>query len=209
MIIKICGIKNKDTLLFCESNNINFYGMIFYPNSPRNINLKEAKELQIESKKLKINGVGVFVNEKIDTLLKYINFLELKFVQLHGEEDFNYIDELNNMDVKIIKKISIKNNSDLIKIDKFKNADYFLFDYKPGKYELPGGNARSFDWNIIRDLRIDKPWFLSGGVNIDNIQMIKSEIKPFGIDLSSGVEKELGIKDNQIINNFIEKYKNA
>ena len=209
MIIKICGIKNKETLLCCEKNNVNFYGMIFYKKSPRNINLQNAKELQIESKNLKINGVGVFVNEEINKIKKYIQELELKFVQLHGDEDNNYINELNKLDVKIIKKISIRNKKDIRKISHFINADYFLSDYKPEFNELPGGNAKSFDWNIIKNFQIDKPWFLSGGVKIENIQLIKSQINPFGIDLSSGVEKELGIKDNHIINNFIEKFNNA
>jgi len=209
MIIKICGIKNKETLLCCEKNNINFYGMIFYKKSPRNINLQDAKELQIESKNLKINGVGVFVNEEINKIKKYIQELELRFVQLHGDEDANYINELNKSNVKVIKKISIRNHKDIKIIDNFMNADYFLFDYKPEFYELPGGNAKSFDWNIIKNFQIDKPWFLSGGVTSNNIQLIKSQINPFGIDLSSGVEKELGIKDNHIINNFIEKFKNA
>ena len=209
MIIKICGIKNKETLLCCEKNNVNFFGMIFYKKSPRNIDLQNAKELQIESENLKINGVGVFVNEEINKIKKYIEELELKFVQLHGNEDANYINELNKSDVKVIKKISIRNHKDIRKINNFMNTDYFLFDYKPELNELPGGNAKSFDWNIIKNLQIDKPWFLSGGVNIDNIQLIKTKINPFGIDLSSGVEKELGIKDNHIINNFIEKFNNA
>ena len=209
MIIKICGIKNKETLLCCEKNNVNFYGMIFYEKSPRNIDLQNAKELQIKSKNLKINGVGVFVNEEINKIKKYIQELELKFVQLHGNEDANYINELNKSDVKVIKKISIRNHKDIRKINNFMNTDYFLFDYKPELNELPGGNAKSFDWNIIKNLQIDKPWFLSGGVNIDNIQLIKTKINPFGIDLSSGVEKELGIKDNQIINNFMDKFNNA
>ena len=209
MIIKICGIKNKQTLLCCEKNNVDFYGMIFYHKSPRNINFQKAKELQIESKNLKINGVGVFVNEEINKIKIYIKELELKFVQLHGDEDANYINELYKSDVKVIKKISIRNQKDIKKINNFMNADYFLFDYKPEFNELPGGNAKSFDWNIIKNLQIDKPWFLSGGVKLDNINLIKSKINPFGVDLSSGVEKELGIKDNQIINNFIEKFNNA
>ena len=209
MIIKICGIKNKETLLCCEKNNVNFFGMIFYKKSPRNIDLQKAKELQIESKSLKINGVGVFVDEEIKKIKNYIQELGLKFVQLHGNEDANYINELNKSDVKVIKKISIKNYKDIEKINDFMNANYFLFDYKPEFNELPGGNARSFDWNIIKNFQIDKPWFLSGGVNINNIQLIKTKINPFGIDLSSGVEKELGIKDNHIINNFIEKFNNA
>ena len=73
------------------------------------------------------------------------------------------------------------------------------------KGELPGGNSKSFDWNILKNLETDKPWFLSGGINTNNIKQILDDINPLGVDLSSGVEKELGIKDNHIINNFIEK----
>ena len=113
------------------------------------------------------------------------------------------------MNVKIIKSISINSNNDLNKIDKYESVDYFLFDYKPLKDELPGGNSKSFDWNIIKNLKIKKKWFLSGGINTNNIKQIVDDINPFGVDLSSGVEKELGIKDNHIINNFIGKLNNA
>ena len=74
---------------------------------------------------------------------------------------------------------------------------------------MPGGNSKSFDWNILKHLKTDKPWFLSGGINIKNINEILKDVDPFGIDLSSGVEKELGIKDNGFINKFIGKLKNA
>ena len=205
MIIKICGIQNKNTLLCCEKNNVNFFGMIFYPKSPRNISFENAVTLQRISKDLNINGVGVFVNKKINELEEIIKNLKLKFVQLHGTEDEGYIKNLKKIDIKIIKSISISNKDDLYKIDKYKSVDYFLFDYKPLKDELPGGNSKSFDWNILKDLKTDKPWFLSGGINLNNISKIIEDINPLGIDLSSGVEKELGIKDNHIINNFIEK----
>ena len=161
------------------------------------------------SKKFKINGVGVFVNESVNNLKQYINYLGLKFIQLHGEEDNNYIKEIKKLNLKVIKKISINDEKDIDNIDNFNDADFFLFDYKPKKGELPGGNAKSFNWNIIKNIKINKPWFVSGGINLDNIHFLKTNIKPFGIDLSSGVEKELGIKDNQIINNFIDKVKNA
>ena len=209
MIIKICGIQNEDTLLCCERNKVNFFGMIFYQKSPRNISMENARMLQNISKDLKINGVGVFVNKNIDELEEIIKNLKLKFVQLHGSEDEQYIKSLKKMDIKIIKSISINNNNDLNKIDKYESVDYFLFDYKPLKDELPGGNSKSFDWNIIKNLKTKKQWFLSGGINTNNIKQIVDDINPFGVDLSSGVEKELGIKDNHIINNFIGKLKNA
>ena len=209
MIIKICGIQNQDTLICCENNSINFFGMIFYPKSPRNITIENANKLNKISEKLNINGVGVFVNKEINELEEIIKYVNLKYVQLHGSEDELYIKNLKKFGVKIIKSISVSNADDLKKINNYQTADYFLFDYKPKKNELPGGNSKSFDWNILKSLKTDKPWFLSGGINLDNIQQILVDINPYGVDLSSGVEKELGIKDNRIINNFIEKLNHA
>jgi len=209
MIIKICGIQNQDTLLCCENNSINFYGMIFYPKSPRNITIENAYKLNKISEKLNINGVGVFVNKEINELEEVIKYVNLRYVQLHGSEDELYIKNLKKFGVKIIKSISVSSEDDLKKINNYQTADYFLFDYKPKKNELPGGNSKSFDWNILKSLKTDKPWFLSGGINLDNIQQILVDINPYGVDLSSGVEKELGIKDNRIINNFIEKFNHA
>ena len=209
MIIKICGIQNKDTLLCCEKNNVNFFGMVFYQKSPRNISFDDAIILQEISKDLNINGVGVFVNYNFNKIEEIIRNLKLKFVQLHGVEDETYIAKLKNTGVKIIKSISVSNKNDLNKINDYRSVDYFLFDYKPLKDDLPGGNAKSFDWNILKYLETDKPWFLSGGINTNNIKKIINNLNPPGIDLSSGVEKELGIKDNDIINNFIGKFNDA
>ena len=209
MNIKICGIQNKDTLLCCEKNNVNFFGMIFFQKSPRNISFEDASILQKISEDLNINGVGVFVNNNINEIQEIIRNLKLRFVQLHGSENEEYIKTLKKTGIKIIKSISISHKNDLRRVYNYNSADYFLFDYKPNKSELPGGNAKSFDWNILKLLEIDKPWFLSGGINTNNIQKIINDLNPPGIDLSSGVEKELGIKDNGIINNFIEKLNNA
>ncbi len=209
MIIKICGVKDKNTIICCERNEINYFGMIFYHKSPRNISIEVAEDIINFSKNLKIKAVGVFVNEKIDDLKLLVKKLNLKYIQLHGNEDFQYIQSIKKTGIKVIKKISIKNFKDTNEIKNFYNSDYFLFDYKPLKNELPGGNAKSFDWSILQNLKINKPWFLSGGINVENISQIKNKIKPPGIDLSSGVEKKLGIKNNQLINNLIDSLNNA
>ena len=209
MIVKICGIKEENTLLCCEQNNVEFFGMIFYTKSPRNISIENASLLQKISKDLNINGVGVFVDKNIDELEEIIKLIDLKFIQLHGSEDILYIKNLKKTGVKIIKSISISNKNDLDKMRIYKDVDYFLFDYKPLKNELPGGNAKSFDWEILKNVKTNTPWFLSGGINSKNIGQILQDVNPFGVDLSSGVEKELGIKDNHIINNFIGKLKYA
>ncbi len=209
MITKICGIKREDTLYTCENIKVNFFGMIFYKKSPRNIEMTDALVLQRNSEKLNINGVGVFVNERLDEIDYIINTLDLKYIQLHGEEDNQYINSIKKKNIKVIKKISIKNNDDLNQTKKYEDADFFLFDYKPDTNELPGGNAKSFDWDIVNNLEIDKPWFLSGGINFSNISLLTSKIHPYGIDLSSGVEKELGVKDNVMINELIKNIQDA
>ena len=207
MIFKICGLKNKESLLCCEENNADFFGMIFYEKSPRNITLNEANILINTSKNLRIRPVGVFVDHEINDLKKIISSLSLKHIQLHGSEDQLYIDEIKNQfDVKIIKKISINNSEDLNINNKFKNIDYLLFDYKPDSDELPGGNAKSFDWNLLKDQKITIPWFISGGINETNVKNIQNLLNPNGIDLSSGVEVSKGIKSNSKINNLFKKY---
>ena len=207
MIFKICGLKNEKSLICCEENKVDYFGMIFYKESPRNISINNAKKLTDLSKNLKIKPIGVFVNHNIYELKKTISFLDLKYIQLHGNENQSYIDEIQNeFNLNIIKKISIKKLSDFKKIKNFKNIDYLLFDYKPEINELPGGNSKTFDWNLLIGQKIELPWFLSGGVNASNIKNIQKLINPNGIDLSSGVEDSLGNKNNQKINNLFKVF---
>ena len=207
MIFKICGLREKDSLICCEANNVDFFGLIFYEKSPRNISYNEAKELVEFSNNLVIKPVGVFVNHKISDLKDIIKYLNLKYIQLHGDESQSYINEIKNeFKLKIIKKISIKTESDLVKVNNFKNLDYLLFDYKPKSNELPGGNSKAFNWNLLKEVRIKIPWFVSGGINESNIKKIQKTINPHGIDLSSGVEQSLGIKSNKKINNLIKLF---
>ena len=109
----------------------------------------------------------------------------------------------NIFSVKIIKKFSIESEKDLIKVNQINNIDYLLFDYKPNSGELPGGNSKSFDWNLLKNAQIKLPWFVSGGINESNIKNIKKTLNPNGIDLSSGVEESLGKKSNEKINNLL------
>lgn len=207
MIIKICGIKNKETLICCEKNKVDFFGMIFYHKSPRNITYEEARSLIDVSREFAIKPVGVFVNHDIKELKKIIYSLNLNFIQLHGDEDQLYIDELKDkFKLKIFKKISIKTNQDFKEANKFNNIDYLLFDYKPNSDELPGGNSKSFNWNFLKEQKIDLPWFVSGGINHENIKKLQNLINPYGIDLSSGVEEQKGIKSINKINKFFRVF---
>ena len=207
MIFKICGLKEKDSILCCEANNVDFFGLIFYKKSPRNISYKDAKELINFSDTLRINPVGVFVNQEISDLKDIVTYLNLQYIQLHGDESQEYINEIKKIfGIKIIKKFSIENEKDLIKVNQINNIDYLLFDYKPSSDELPGGNSKSFDWNLLKNAQIKLPWFVSGGINESNIKNIKKTINPNGIDLSSGVEESLGKKSDDKINKLFRTF---
>jgi len=105
MIFKICGLKKEDSVICCEKNKVEFFGMIFYEKSSRNISFDEAKKLTDLSKNLTIKPVGVFVDHSINELKQIISSFDLKFIQLHGEENQSYIDEIKNIfQIKIIKK---------------------------------------------------------------------------------------------------------
>ena len=198
--IKICGIKDTKTLQTCSINRVDFFGLIFFKKSPRYININTALELINFKIKFKPNPVGVFVNYQIDDLLHILKVLKLKYIQLHGNEDDDYILKIKKkLNVKIIKSIGLRKNEDLNIIKKYNHNDYFLFDYKPLKYELPGGNAKPFDWSILNSLNTKKPWFISGGISIKNINKALNNLNPYGIDISSGVEDKIGIKSRKKI----------
>ena len=205
--IKICGIKKIETLECCIKNNINYFGLIFYKKSPRYVSYENALDLINYSKNKNISSVGVFVNENIEYLNKMLKKLHFNFIQLHGEENNQYIKDIKrNNNIKIIKVISVNTLEDFKKIIEYPNSDLFLFDYKPSKKELPGGNAKTFNWSLLRGIKIEKPWFLSGGININNINDIKNYAIPYGIDVSSGVEEKLGIKNNKKIVSLVNTY---
>ena len=207
--IKICGIKNLDTLKCCIENKADFFGLIFYSKSPRNIKINSAINLINYSINKKISSVGVFVNQEINSLNKILKILQLDYIQLHGNENEDYIKKIKEKNkVKIIKTISISSYEDFKKAEKYNNnnIDFFLFDYKPKKNELPGGNSKTFNWELIKNIKIKKEWFLSGGINIKNVNEIKNFAIPYGIDVSSGVEDKPGFKNNAKIKNLISKY---
>ena len=204
--IKICGVKEIATIDCCIENNVEYFGLVFFEQSVRNINLQHALKLINYTNFKKIIPVGVFVNKPINDLINIIKKTHLNYVQLHGNENNDYISILKKeFNLKVLKSVGIKEKADLKKINDFSNADYLLFDYKPETYDLPGGNAKKFDWSLLHDVKINKPWFISGGININNIREIDKNLIPYGIDISSGVEEKPGIKSAEKINKLLEK----
>ena len=204
MIFKICGLKKKESLICCEENKVDFFGMIFYERSPRNIKIDEAKILINISKKFKIKPVGVFVDHNINDLKDIIKTLNLKFVQLHGNENQDDINEIKEYFKKdIYKSISPKNfqNTDL------KNVTRFLIEGDPSINDQPGGNNKTWNWNdFINPKKL--PFILSGGLNQDNLSQAIDLTGANFVDINSGVEEIKGEKNLSLIDSLISSLKN-
>jgi len=142
------------------------------------------------------NKVAVFVDENIDTVISTLEKYDFSYVQLHGNETSDYCMKLKKKGIKIIKSYLIRTQEDFhsMKLDK-ESADYYLFDYKSDKY---GGSGKTFNWEILNNKDFDKPFFLSGGLSLDNLNnlnMINDNEMLYGLDLNSKFEKSPGLKD--------------
>ena len=195
--LKVCGLTKLDQIEELVSLKADFLGFIFYKKSPRyvldSLDLEEIKAIKHKGK------VGVFVNESLEQIIEISEKAELHFIQLHGDESDEFIFELReqlNPEIKIIKVFRIARELENLKfkIQNLKSeVDFFLFDTDSKSF---GGTGKSFDWQILNDLEINKPYFLSGGIseeNIENIKLIKQ--KPFALDINSKFELESGNKN--------------
>jgi len=205
--IKICGVKNQDIAQHAVDAGASFIGFIFYEKSHRNITVENCEEILSEIKDLTI-PVAVTVNPD-DSLLDDLSRIGFKYIQLHGQETYKMVERIKlRYDFKIIKAFGISNSNDLDELVKYEPfIEYFLFD-SPPQADIQGGTGHRFDWKIIENLSITKNFFLSGGLNKDNIMSAINLKKTSYFDVSSGVEDSEGIKDKQLITEFIDKAKN-
>ena len=193
--IKVCGITDENNFSELKKYHIDYFGFIFYKKSPRYI-LNNPDHAFIKNIK---NKVAVFVDENIDTVISTLEKYDFSYVQLHGNESSDYCMKLKKTGIKIIKSYLIRTQEDFhsMKLDK-ESADYFLFDYKSDKY---GGSGKTFNWEILNNKDFDKPFFLSGGLSLDNLNnlnnlnMINDNEMLYGLDLNSKFEKSPGLKD--------------
>lgn len=209
MKIKVCGMKNPNNIEELSSLSINYMGFIFYPKSPRYIAGLKPEILNILSDSTK--RVGVFVNEKVASLFKTIEKYGLDAVQLHGNETPQYCEDLIETfpEITIIKALSISDIKDIEKTNEYEElCDYFLFDTKTSQY---GGSGQKFNWEILNSYKGNKPFFLSGGISMEDIEEIKNIQHPnlYGLDLNSKFESEPGLKDLYLVKRFIKKIKNT
>ena len=204
--IKICGVKNKEIAQHAIDAGASFIGFIFYEKSHRNITIENCEQILSEIKDLTI-PVAVTVNPD-DNLLDDLLRIGFQYIQLHGHETHEMVESIKlKYDFKIIKAFGVFSTQDLDELVKYEPfVEYFLLD-SPPQADIQGGTGNKFDWKIIENLSITKSFFLSGGLNKDNIISAISLKKTSYFDVSSGVENSEGIKDKQLITEFISKAK--
>lgn len=203
--LKVCGLTQLQQIQELISMDIDFLGFIFYEKSPRyalnHLSLEQISTIEHNGK------TGVFVNENIEKITETAERAKLNFIQLHGDEDENFILELRqklNPGIGIIKVIRIGNQNpdELQKTinDQPSAVNYLLFDTDSKAF---GGTGRTFNWNLLNEIEIPLPYFLSGGISEENIQNINAlHQKPFALDVNSKFETEPGIKDVERIKMF-------
>tara|TARA_Y100000590_G_C15690839_1_gene1003338 strand:- start:712 stop:1347 length:636 start_codon:yes stop_codon:yes gene_type:complete len=205
--LKICGVRTEEIANHAVAAHADFLGFIFYPPSPRNISLKDSSKI-IHKIKDKISTVAVTVDPD-DYLIAKVIEIGFPIIQLHGNESVERVREIrSSSSLQIIKSFGIEDESDLEKTKGYEEyTDYLLFDAKPREKDLPGGNAKSFEWSCLKDFNSKKKFFLSGGLNLENIETAINSRLTNLFDASSCMETSPGIKDKELISSFIAKVK--
>ncbi|MHA4737304.1 phosphoribosylanthranilate isomerase [Dyadobacter sp. MSC1_007] len=195
MKIKVCGMRQQGNIEKVMALQPNFIGFIFYEKSPRFVG-DELNEEYIRSIPQGIKKVGVFVNSNPGHILNMVKKYDLQYVQLHGNEMPDICRSIRQKGVSVIKAFSIDEKFNFAMLNNYKSfCDLFLFDTKG---DNPGGNGTTFDWKLLSKYDNEKPFLLSGGIDLENIEEIISLSKTlpiYGIDVNSKFETEPGIKD--------------
>jgi phosphoribosylanthranilate isomerase len=189
---KVCGMRNPENIAEVAQINPDFMGFIFYHKSPRLVN---GQSLLAIKNLIAVQKVGVFVNEDVRNILTTVTNYNLNCVQLHGNESLETVKVISLLGIKIIKVFRITDRLPLDNMELFAPfVSYFMFETYTPNY---GGSGKKFDWTLLAKYDHSTPFFLSGGIDLDNIDEIKS-MKINGllaIDVNSRFETEPGVKN--------------
>ena len=199
-LIKICGIADLNFLNeVIQINEINYLGFIFYENSPRNVTkdlLNDIKRFDFKDKR----PVCVFVNASSEFIMESISYFKDPLLQFHGNETNQFCSSFKK---DFWKVIHVKSIESIDRIEEYPDASAILLEnYKKNQF---GGTGESFDWKIVEKANLSKKIVLSGGINVKNVDNAIST-QPWCIDINSGVESSIGIKDITLVNKILEKF---
>jgi len=196
--IKICGITRVEDAHSVVTAGADAIGLIFYPSSPRHVQIDQAKEVT-NAVSAFVATVGVFVNPEIDYLREVLKNLPIDIIQFHGNESPEYCLQA---DKPYVKAIRVKDDLDLeAQAQRYSSSRGMLLDsFVPG---VEGGTGETFAWDKVNEVK-SQPVILAGGINHSNVSTVISEHKPYAIDISSGVETDKGIKSAAAIEQFVQ-----
>jgi phosphoribosylanthranilate isomerase len=203
--LKVCGMKYAANIAAVAALAPAYMGFIFYPKSPRFMNEISAELIKYVPGSIKTTGV--FVDENIEIVKAYILKHQLKAVQLHGKESIAYCREIKSMGVEVMKAFGVNEHFDFDQLSAYQEVvDYFLFDTQTAAY---GGSGKVFDWKLLAQYTLEKPYFLSGGISMDHVASIQEINDPrlYAVDINSKFEIEPGLKDVEKIKEFFKEMK--
>ena len=196
--IKICGITNTEDAIAASSLDIDYIGLIFIPDSPRCVSSLSAENIVNNTSK---NKVGVFMNQSYDDINQIIKSINLDIIQFHGNEDKAFCSQFKK---PFFKTISV-DDKNVSSYDE--SIDNFIIDTSING--ISGGTGKVFDWSLLEsngklsNILKNKDYLVAGGLNIDNIKTLLTKYNPAGLDLSSGLEYNIGKKDIYLMERFV------
>lgn len=210
--VKICGITTEAALDAAIDGGADYVGFVFFPKSPRNVDIATAKRLANRVGD-KVKVVALTVDASDDLVTDINDAIGPDFFQLHGTESVDRIEAVTCMTGRpAIKAVAISTEDDVHRAETFLPvAELILFDAKPPTRTdaLPGGNGIAFDWSLIANVADSVPYMLSGGLTPDNVAAAIQQTGAKIVDVSSGVESAPGVKDPVLIRRFLEAAKTA
>lgn len=203
--VKICGLGRAEDVAACAAAGARYVGFVFFEKSPRHLDVAQARALALEVP-AGIAKVALTVSADDAELDALIEQVPLDMLQLHGSESPERVAQIRERyGLPVMKAVGIADEADLSALSEYAQvADQILVDAKPPKDAvLPGGNGLSFDWRLLAGLRWPVPWMLAGGLTPENVAVAIRLTGANQVDVSSGVERAPGVKDAQLIKNFI------
>ncbi len=199
--IKICGITNIEDAATAVELGADALGFIFYSGSKRFVDPAAARDIILKLPPF-ITSVGVFVNQDLDEIKRILDITGVNTVQLHGDESPEFCGSVTaSVPAKVIKAIRVKDSLDAGSLAQYPVQAILLDTYSDAEY---GGTGKSFDWGILKDIDIEQKVILSGGLSPDNVAQAVEAVKPYAVDVNSGVEAGPGKKDHEKLKKFIE-----
>jgi len=198
--VKVCGITNLNDALSAVDAGVDALGFIFYKKSPRSVNMKMVREIVSKLPPF-VDAVGVFVNETPEKINKIADSCNLDKIQLHGDESPTFCKKIRR---RVIKAFRIKDLQSVKQLSGYSVSSFLLDTFSENDY---GGSGKIFDWNLAYPAKKFGPIILAGGLTPNNVRKAIQIVKPYGVDVCSGLESHPGVKDHKKMRTFLTNAK--